>query len=130
VTRSLELNLASSVEKGFLCPVIANTAIENFATEIARKFPVERVILFGSRAHGSARGDSDVDLLVIMRHAGRAADQAVAIRQAVPGNFAMDLLVRTPKEIKKRIAAGDWFIREILESGRVLYDASHHARMA
>jgi hypothetical protein len=48
----------------------------------------------------------------------------------VPGNFAVDLLVRTPKEIKKRIAAGDWFIREILESGRVLYDASHHTRMA
>jgi hypothetical protein len=35
----------------------------------------------------------------------------------------MDLLVRTPKEIRQRLAWGDFFLKEITEKGTVLYDA-------
>jgi len=33
--------------------------------------------------------------------------------------------VRTPQEIRKRVAMGDVFIREILEKGEVLYEADN-----
>lgn len=38
-----------------------------------------------------------------------------------PRPFPVDLLVRTPKEIRRRLAMGDSFIRDILRHGRLLY---------
>ena len=42
------------------------TEIQKFASDIAREFLPERVILFGSYATGQAKAESDVDLLVVM----------------------------------------------------------------
>jgi hypothetical protein len=33
-------------------------------------------------------------------------------------------LVRTPEHVRQRLELGDFFIREIVEKGRVLYDAA------
>ncbi|HJS18166.1 MAG TPA: hypothetical protein VJ785_05435 [Anaerolineales bacterium] len=41
-----------------------------------------------------------------------------------PG-FPIDIMVRKPEEIRKRLAMGDFFLREITEKGKVLYEASH-----
>lgn len=45
------------------------TAIERAAEILRRQFPVERVILFGSKARGDDQPDSDIDLLVLTREA-------------------------------------------------------------
>jgi uncharacterized protein len=42
-------------------------AIERAAAILREKFPVERLILFGSKARGEDRSDSDIDLLVLTR---------------------------------------------------------------
>jgi len=34
-------------------------------------------------------------------------------------------LLRTPKKLKERLAMGDFFMREIMEKGKVLYEAGH-----
>ncbi len=39
--------------------------------------------------------------------------------------FPMDLLVRTPEKVRERIEMGDTFMREILEQGKILYEADH-----
>jgi len=39
-------------------------------------------------------------------------------------SFPMDLLVRTPEKVRERIEMGDTFMREIVERGRVLYEAN------
>ena len=41
-----------------------------------------------------------------------------------PG-FPVDLLVRTPDKVRERIEMGDTFMREILEQGKVLYEADY-----
>ena len=69
--------------------------------------------------------NSDVDLLVVMEHTGRAAGQAIKILNAVAPPFGVDLLVRTPEELEQRLAWNDFFLREVVEKGTVLYDASH-----
>lgn len=89
------------------------------AWTIARQFRPVRIILFGSHAYGRPTADSDVDLLVVMR---RKVDPA-RIRCALPHEVPMDVLVRTPEELKRRLAMGDSFIREVLQKGRLLYDA-------
>ena len=95
--------------------------IRRLAGDIAAGFNVERVILFGSRARGTANRDSDVDLLVVMRYTGRETDQAVRILTRVNPRYAVDLLVRTPADTARRYRQYDPLIRDALDNGVVLY---------
>jgi predicted nucleotidyltransferase len=99
-------------------------AIRRYARQVGERFHPEKIILFGSHAYGHPHADSDVDLLVIMP-ARNQHDQAVKIRWEFPAPFAMDLLVRTPKEMKWRLEEGDSFHTEITSKGKVLYEAKH-----
>ena len=103
--------------------MVAMRDIKSFSDAVAREFHPDRIILFGSHARGEAGRNSDVDLLVIMRHRGHPIDKTVEIRQRIHSPFALDLLVRSPAKIRQRIEMCDWFIREIMEQGQVLYEA-------
>ncbi len=98
--------------------------IRRFAREVAERFHPEKIILFGSYAYGRPHADSDVDILVVMP-ARNEMDQGVKIRLAIDAPFAMDLLVRTPKTMEWRLKEGDWFLREIVSKGKVLYEQAH-----
>ena len=102
---------------------ITMAAIRRLAAEIAEKFHPEKIILFGSYAYGEPNEDSDVDLLVVMP-ARNMIDQAVKISLAVDRPFALDLIVRTPGHLHKRLKWGDWFLREIVGQGKVLYEST------
>ena len=104
--------------------MVAMKEIEEFGQRIGREFGAERVILFGSYARGEVTEDSDVDLLVIESFEGRSVDKSVEIRMKLRPQFPLDLLVRTPKKVRERIKMGDDFMREILEEGKVLYEAN------
>src|SRR5437870_11302408 len=95
--------------------------IRRFARQVAERFQPDKIILFGSYAYGTPHADSDVDILVVMP-ARNEQDRAVRIRQTVDYNFPMDLIVRTPKNLSWRLAEGDWFLREIVAQGKVLYE--------
>jgi len=96
--------------------------IREIAKRIAKEFDVEKIILFGSYANGIADENSDVDLLVVMNTDKRPIEQRYEIyRSLTPIHFALDIIVRTEDEIKKRIPQGDWFLKEVIESGKILY---------
>lgn len=95
-------------------------AIRRYARQVAERFQPKKIILFGSYAYGTPHEDSDVDLLVVMPTANEVS-QAVRIRLALAAPFPMDLLVRTPEKLRRRIEEGNWFLREITEKGKVLY---------
>jgi predicted nucleotidyltransferase len=66
---------------------------------IVTRFRPERIVLFGSRARGTAGWDSDVDLLVVMPANGSKRDQRLAIRMALHDiHIPKDILVVTPRE--------------------------------
>ena len=96
--------------------------IEDYSRKIAAKFDPERIILFGSYAYGKPTADSDVDLLVVLKFNGRAVDKACEIRCSTESTFPLDLLVRTPSSLNRRIALGDAFLKELVERGKVLYE--------
>lgn len=98
--------------------------IRAFARRIAERFHPEKVILFGSYAYDKPTYDSDVDLLVIMNTRLREVDQAVQISLAMDHPFSMDLMVRRPRTIRRRVALGDYFLQEITTRGKVLYESS------
>ena len=105
--------------------MIDEKSINELTGRIASEFKPDKIILFGSYAYGDPSADSDVDLLVIMPFEGREVRKAVDILLKVHARFALDLLVRTPEMVKERLAMGDYFMREIIANGKVLYEAEH-----
>jgi len=100
---------------------IPMAVIRRYARQVAERFQPDKIILFGSHAYGTPHADSDVDLLVIMP-ARNQLDQAFKIRLAIPAPFPMDLLVRTPHNMKWRLVEGESFSTQIVSKGKVLYE--------
>jgi predicted nucleotidyltransferase len=103
--------------------MVAMNEIERFGRRIGEEFGAEKVILFGSYANGTAQKDSDVDLLVVASFEGKSVDKSVQIRLKLRPSFPVDLLVRTPEKIRRRLELDDQFIKDILKGGKVLYEA-------
>ena len=106
----------------YTSPNIPMTAIRRFARQIAERFRPEKIILFGSYTYGKPHQESDVDLLVIMP-ARNVIDQSIRIGLAFERPFSFDLIVRTPKQVERGVRDDDWFLREITEKGKVLYES-------
>src|SRR5258706_8338400 len=99
--------------------------IRELCKEIVERFRPQKVILFGSYAYGVPNADSDIDLLVVMPFEGRMHEQAVKIRKGLKSAMPIDLLVRTPEQVRERVEMEDFFMREIVDQGKVLYETSH-----
>ena len=97
--------------------------IRRYARAVAEHFHPEKIILFGSYAYGTPHADSDVDILVVMP-ARNQIDQACRIDRLIDAPFPLDLLVRTPKNMKWRLEEGDSFLTEIVTKGKVLHEAN------
>ena len=104
-------------------PNIPMAAIRRFARRIAERFRPDKIILFGSYAYGTPHNESDVDILVIMP-AYNVVNQSIRIGLAFEREFSFDLIVRTPRQIERGLKDDDWFLREIVEKGKILYEAA------
>jgi uncharacterized protein len=105
---------------------VPRAAIRRYVDQIVEKFRPQRVILFGSHAYGKPDADSDVDLLVVMP-AKNELSMMGRIGRAIDAPFPLDLLVRTPEILAQRLGCNDWFLREIVEKGIVLYGTDNAA---
>jgi predicted nucleotidyltransferase len=104
---------------------IPQDSIETVVRQIVEAFQPEQIILFGSYAHGRPDPESDVDLLVVMDTPLKEMEQAVRICQAIEYHFGLDLIVRTPATIARRLALGDSFLHEATQNGKVLYERAN-----
>jgi predicted nucleotidyltransferase len=98
--------------------------IRRYARAIAEEFQPDRIILFGSYAYGTPHEDSDVDLLVVIPARDPHA-QAVRILWRLAAPFPLDLIIRTPKEMKWCLQEGESFLTTIVSQGKVLYEKDH-----
>ncbi len=102
--------------------MIPKETINEIARKIAERFNPEKIILFGSYAWGKPDKDSDLDLFVIMESKERPIKRAASVRRILKeGYVPMDILVRTPDELKQRLNIGDPFIKKILRDWQVIY---------
>lgn len=98
-------------------------AIRTAVDRVVAALAPQRVYLFGSRARGDHRPDSDVDLLFVMPEPSKPRDMAVAARLAmgkVP--FAVDVLVTTPEAYEWRKKYVGTIERPVSREGILLYD--------
>lgn len=103
--------------------LIPMEAIQAVADRIAEQFRPDKIILFGSYAYGDPKPWSDVDLLVVMDTAQTHNKQRREMSRALtPKPFAMDIVIRSSRDLESRIPQGDWFLKEIVEKGKILYE--------
>jgi predicted nucleotidyltransferase len=104
-------------------PPVTSGLIDSVVKRITQGLDVERIILFGSHATGRPSKDSDLDLLVIARIKEKGVSRYVRVSRLLePRKVPMDIIVKTPAEIKKRLRVFDPFIKNVLETGKVLYE--------
>ncbi len=102
---------------------VKNQQIQEIADKIAEKFKPEKIILFGSYAWGKPTKDSDVDLFIIEKSDKSRRERQLELRSFLFGSpFPYDILAYTPEESEKRIQVGDFFIKNILNKGKILYE--------
>lgn len=101
--------------------------LELFIRAIVERIHPEKIILFGSYAHGQPTEHSDVDLLVIRRDLVSEKRSNLEIRRAfdtVPGRLlSFTILSKTPERIAERLAAKSAFYEDIVGKGIELYAA-------
>lgn len=104
--------------------LVPRAAIRRVVEQIAREFSPERIYLFGSYAYGKPHRDSDVDLLVVMP-ARNEKYQGARIHYAADAPFPMDVIVRTPTDMERRLREGDYFLQEVVTQGILCHEKSN-----
>ncbi|NOY77280.1 MAG: nucleotidyltransferase domain-containing protein [Calditrichaeota bacterium] len=89
---------------------------------IIKEFDPEKIILFGSYAYGNPTPESDVDLLVIKKTSQPTMELSSKIALLLDHTFPFDIIVITPEQINRRLQSGDFFIEDVLNNGKLLYE--------
>ena len=110
----------------------AMAAIEAMAARLRDEYGAEAVILYGSRADGSARPDSDVDLMIIKSDVPGTANERFremdAVLSDVKKGYSLDARLYTPEQVERTLARGDHFIQDIILQGQALYAGETFAK--
>lgn len=103
---------------------ITEEKIKEVAQRVADRFNPEKIILFGSWAEGRANSDSDVDFFIVKDTDGSTRELAREINSFIfPRPFPIDILVYKPEQVEKSINNGNFFVRDIIKNGKILYDS-------
>ncbi len=100
-----------------------NVFLRGAVKNIRQAFPhTRRIILFGSHAYGRPTRDSDLDLFieVVTQQNSHARHEAID-RLLDPRPCGIDLIVKTPREVRQALRDFNPCFEDILKKGRVLY---------
>jgi predicted nucleotidyltransferase len=97
--------------------------LDQIVARIRDALQPERIILFGSRARGVGRPESDYDLLVIKESElprYRRAAHVYTILADVPAE--VDVIVHTPQEVQDWGEVPEAFVTRTIRTGRIVYE--------
>lgn len=102
--------------------MISTQQLNELGKQIAVQFGADRVVVFGSHADGSARPDSDIDLLVVAHTSLPPHRRYAAVRRLL-ANFpaAFDIVVKTPDEYQRAKSVVNSIVYFAEKTGKVLY---------
>ena len=101
----------------------AASYFQEIVTRLTEQLDVKKIILFGSYATRRQTKDSDIDILVIadMKEKG-VRRYALVSRILEPRKLPLDIIVKTPAEMRQRRKYFDPFLKNIQAHGQVLYE--------
>ena len=96
------------------------------AAEISRLIPAAEVRLFGSRARGEARPDSDVDLLITAPDGWLAQHDRFALLADLWGavaqpDLSVDLVLHSTSEVARRAQEPGSLVHQAIHEGVLLH---------
>jgi uncharacterized protein len=114
--------------------MVTPAQIDEIVQIFVQKCQPEKIILFGSYAHGTANEDSDLDIAVVkesdLPRRKRSAEFSKALFDAgFRRPFAMDILVYTPEEMAFYRNDRYSLVLEISLTGKTLYESNKSARL-
>ncbi len=89
--------------------------------ERIKPFQPKKIILFGSRAYGTAGMESDFDIAIIKNTSQLFHDRLIDVRRLVRTTTPIDFFVFTEQEIESKRQHNP-FIAEIVSRGKVVYE--------
>jgi predicted nucleotidyltransferase len=82
---------------------------------------IEEIRLFGSLARGGANPHADADLLIVLDATDLAFNDRLPRYKPLGSPVPMDVTVCTRAELTRELAAGNRFVRRMLDESIVLY---------
>jgi len=96
---------------------------QEIARRIVRVAHPRKVLLFGSRARGQERPDSDWDILVIADSTEPRCERSAPLYGALRDlRQPVEILVYTPAEVEEWRDVASAFVTTALREGKVLYE--------
>ena len=97
------------------------TWLDTFLRAIRQRFPheIEQVIIYGSKARGDARPDSDLDVLVVLSEEGTSKDsiRLMGYELALSTDVVPSILVYTSQELQQRKRERSVFVEAVEREG-------------
>jgi predicted nucleotidyltransferase len=128
---SLSVTITKPLLKISIFALMHNQYLIDEMTERLKELKPCKVILFGSYAKGTQTEDSDLDVLVVLNSDERSKTFSEFMERGKPvytavrevrKKMAMDLIVYTMAEFEYLKKQKDFFVEEVVETGKILYE--------
>ena len=126
----MQMRSSGSVKVLYLDRQKVLAQVRQAVARLTRQHPeVEKVILFGSMAKGTAVPGSDVDLLVVLSRSGRPFLERIPQYTPEDVGTGVDAFPYTEAELQRMLEDGNPLVRQALKEGVCLFerDASKQA---
>ncbi|PSN10780.1 nucleotidyltransferase domain-containing protein [filamentous cyanobacterium CCT1] len=110
-------------------PTLTPELLKQMTEAIVQAVAPEQIVLFGSRAKGLDRPDSDIDFLIVeakpfgLNHS-RRKESAKVWKALAPFGIPADVLMFSAEEIAKWQHSRNHVISRAIAEGKVLYERS------
>lgn len=86
------------------------------------QYKPSKVIIFGSLANNNISMESDIDLLIVKNTDKRYWERIDDVLHLIHPQENVDIFVLTPQEVEENFKKGNHYLKEIIESGRVVHE--------
>jgi uncharacterized protein len=103
-------------------PPVTDELLDEVVRRILAVGSPDKIVLFGSRARGEARPDSDLDLLIVEDFDLPRHKRDARYLRALVGVFPdTEVVVWTPREVAEWARVSNAFVTTALREGKMLY---------
>lgn len=96
--------------------------LDKIISGVVRIADPDKIILFGSRATGKARKDSDYDILVLKKNCNQKTLLNKIYSNGIGAGVPVDVLVNTPERFEELKTKLFFVYSDIAKNGKVIYE--------